>query len=116
MSQAPGRQRDRWLTFTGQATLFSRAKTENRITKTLTPSTTCGVFSHLDPDESILCLADSASLFELTALPLASTFACKRLLGPALVSRLQVEGVLLNILDDVFLLNLPLEAAECALD
>src|SRR5687767_8483760 len=38
------------------------------------------------------------------------------LLGPALVTRLQVERVLLDVLDDVFLLNLTLEATEGALD
>ena len=54
--------------------------------------------------------------FELTTLPLASALARKRLLGATLVSRFQVEGMLLDILDDVFLLNLPLEAAERALD
>ena len=57
-----------------------------------------------------------ASLFELTTLPLASALARKRLLGATLVSRFQVVGMLPDILDDVFLLNLPLEAAERALD
>ena len=49
---------------------------------------------------------------ELLAVPLAR----QRLLGPTLVTRLQVERVLLDVLDDVFLLNLALEAAECAFD
>ena len=49
-------------------------------------------------------------------LPLASALARKRLLGATLVSRFQVVGMLPDILDDVFLLNLPLEAAERALD
>jgi hypothetical protein len=40
----------------------------------------------------------------------------ERLLRSTLVSRFQVEGMLLDILDDVFLLNLPLEPAESALD
>jgi len=47
---------------------------------------------------------------------LAVALAGERLLGAALVTRLQVEGVLLDILDDVFLLHLPLEAPESALD
>jgi hypothetical protein len=38
------------------------------------------------------------------------------LLGPTLVTRLQIERVLLDILDDVFLLNLALEATEGALN
>jgi hypothetical protein len=40
----------------------------------------------------------------------------ERLLGPSFVAGFQVEGVLLDILDDVFLLNLPLEPAESAFD
>ena len=40
----------------------------------------------------------------------------QRLLGPPLVARLQIEGVLLDVLDDVFLLHLALEAAERALN
>ena len=47
---------------------------------------------------------------------LAVALASQRLLGPALVARLQVERVLLDVLDDVFLLHLPLEAPESALD
>ena len=47
---------------------------------------------------------------------LAVTLSRQRLLGSALVTRLQVERVLLDVLDDVFLLNLALEAAESALD
>src|SRR5262245_48692918 len=49
---------------------------------------------------------------ELLAIPLTG----ERLLGSALVARLQVKGVLLDVLDDVFLLNLPFETPECALD
>src|SRR5206468_12777998 len=49
---------------------------------------------------------------ELLAIPLAS----ERLLCPSLVARFQIEGMLLDILDDVFLLNLPLEPAESAFD
>jgi hypothetical protein len=40
----------------------------------------------------------------------------KRLLGPAFIAGLQIEGMLFDIFDDVFLLNLPLEPAKSALD
>jgi hypothetical protein len=40
----------------------------------------------------------------------------QRLFRPALVTGLQIEGMLLDIFDDVFLLNLPLEPAESALN
>ena len=36
--------------------------------------------------------------------------------GAALVARLQVEGVLLDVLDDVFLLHFPFETAQRALN
>ena len=49
---------------------------------------------------------------EFLTVPLAR----QSLFGPALVTRLQVERVLLDVLDDVFLLNLALEAAECTFD
>jgi hypothetical protein len=49
---------------------------------------------------------------ELLSVPLPR----KGLLGPTLVTWFQIEGVLLDVLDDVFLLNLALEAAEGALD
>src|SRR5829696_5756821 len=52
-----------------------------------------------------------ARLVRLAALLLARTLTRKRLLGAAAISRLQVEGVLLDILDDIFLLHLPLEPA-----
>ena len=48
----------------------------------------------------------------LLALPLPG----ERLLGTSLVARLHVEGVLLDLLDDVFLLDLALEAPESALN
>src|SRR3954468_6764958 len=38
----------------------------------------------------------------------------QRLFGPALIAGLQIEGMLLDVLDDVFLLHLPLEPAEGA--
>src|SRR5207244_2815230 len=47
-------------------------------------------------------------------LPIA--LARQRLLRPAFVAGFQVKRVLLDIFDDVFLLNLPLEPAKGALD
>ncbi len=47
---------------------------------------------------------------------LPRAFPRERLLRPALVARLQIEGVLLDVLDDVFLLDLALEAAQRPLD
>jgi hypothetical protein len=38
------------------------------------------------------------------------------LLGPPIVTRFQVEGVLLDVFDDVFLLDLAFEPAESALN
>jgi hypothetical protein len=43
---------------------------------------------------------------------LSGTLLRQSLLHPALRARLQVEGVALNLLNDVFRLNLPLEATE----
>jgi hypothetical protein len=47
---------------------------------------------------------------ELLSIPLPR----ERLLGSSLVAGFQVEGMFLDVLDDVFLLNLPLETAEGA--
>src|SRR5262245_51620074 len=55
-------------------------------------------------------------LFRLPTELLAIALSRQSLLGPALVPRLQIERVLLDVLDDVFLLNLTLEAAKGALD
>src|SRR5262245_41112685 len=55
-------------------------------------------------------------LLALAADLLATPLSSQRLLGPALVAGLQVETVLLDVLDDVFLLDLPLEATEGVLD
>ena len=55
-------------------------------------------------------------LLRLAALLLAVALAGERLLGAALVARLQVEGVLLDVLDDVFLLHFSLETSQRALD
>jgi hypothetical protein len=49
---------------------------------------------------------------DLFPIPLAR----QRLFRSAFVTRFQVERVLLDVLDDVFLLDLPLETAERALD
>jgi hypothetical protein len=43
---------------------------------------------------------------------LAASFASKRFLHPLLLAWLQVKGVTLHFLDDVILLDLPLEAAK----
>src|SRR5689334_23872845 len=61
-------------------------------------------------------LVGVGSLLRLAAELLAIPFPRERLLGPAFVTRFQVEGVLLDVLDDVFLLHFPLEPAESALD
>ena len=58
-------------------------------------------------------------MFCLLRLPselLAITLPRQCLFRTALVARLQIERVFLDVLDNVFLLNLALEAAECALD
>lgn len=44
---------------------------------------------------------------------LATAFTRQRFLHALLLARLQVEGVTLDLLDDVFLLYLTLEAAQC---
>ncbi len=45
---------------------------------------------------------------------LTGTFARQCLLGTTLVTGLQIERVLLNILNDVFLLDFAFKAAKCA--
>jgi transcriptional regulator GlxA family with amidase domain len=55
-------------------------------------------------------------LIRLAALLFSSPLARERLLRAAPITRLQVERMLLDVLDDVFLLYFPLEAAERALD
>jgi hypothetical protein len=47
---------------------------------------------------------------------LARPFPSQRGLHALLFTRLQVEGVSLDLLDDVFLLDLALEAAKCVLE
>jgi hypothetical protein len=51
-------------------------------------------------------------LFDLPAILLPVSLACQRLLSPQLLTRLQVKGVSLDLLDNVLLLDLPLEAAK----
>ena len=46
---------------------------------------------------------------------LAVTFASKRLLDSPFLARLQIEGVPLDLFDDVFLQDFTLKALECAL-
>src|SRR6185369_9060546 len=55
-------------------------------------------------------------LVQFPALLLTTTLTREGLLRPAFIARLQIERVLLDILDDIFLLHLALEAAEGALD
>ena len=55
-------------------------------------------------------------LVQIPALLLAAPLPGERLLGATLVTRLQIERMLLDILDDIFLLNLTLETAEGAFD
>src|SRR6185295_3418639 len=63
-----------------------------------------------------LCSSSRLWLLQLAPELLAVSLSRQRLLGAPLVSRFQVERVLLDVLDDVFLLNLALKAAEGALD
>ena len=65
------------------------------------------------------CAAWSAFPPRLLGFPtllFSRAFACQRLLGPAFVARLQVERVLLDVLDDIFLLHLALETPQRAFD
>ena len=55
-------------------------------------------------------------LVQIPALLLPTPLPGQRLLCATLVSRLQIERMLLDILDDIFLLNLTLETAEGAFD
>src|SRR5262249_30368321 len=59
---------------------------------------------------------NTRTLVRLAALLLARPLPRQRLLGAASIARFQIEGVLLDILDDIFLLHLPLEPAKRALD
>ena len=59
-------------------------------------------------------LVNSVQLVRLAALLLARTLTRQRLFGAAPIARLQVVRMLLDILDDIFLLHLPFEATERA--
>ena len=73
-----------------------------------------------DPQTKIECrpllqyFAAIAGLVRLAALLLACTLPRQRLLGAAPITWLQVERMLLDILDDIFLLYLAFEATERA--
>jgi len=56
------------------------------------------------------------SSIRFATLLLARSLARQRLLGAAPVAWFQIEGMLLDILDDIFLLDLPLEPAKRAFD
>jgi hypothetical protein len=60
--------------------------------------------------EEVLYFA--ANLFRFFANLLSSTLSSQGLLHPALCARLQVKGVALHFLNDVFRLNLALESTE----
>ena len=68
------------------------------------------------PRDNAITRSIPRRLLDLAALLLARTLAGKRLFRAATVARLQIEGVLLDILDDIFLLHLALEAAKRAFD
>src|SRR5262245_60291381 len=73
------------------------------------------------PEDSVLELHRSPPrrgrvLLQLPPELLSIALPRQRLLGSPLVAGFQIEGMLLDILDDVFLLDLPLEPAESALD
>jgi hypothetical protein len=58
--------------------------------------------------------AAAEPLIRLATLLLARTFSRQRLFGAAPITRLQVVRMLLDILDDIFLLYFPFEATERA--
>ena len=60
--------------------------------------------------------ADAAGLVLIVSYLLADAFASQSLLYPALLTGFQVEGMLLDLLDDVFLLDLAFETPKRALD
>jgi hypothetical protein len=57
-------------------------------------------------------LGPAVGLLNLPAILLPVSFASQRLLGPQLLSRLQVERVSFHLFDNVLLLDLTLEAPE----
>jgi len=56
-----------------------------------------------------------AGLFLLVSSLFSASLASQRFLDSALFPGFEVEGVFLNLLDDVFLLDLPLKTAESVL-
>ncbi len=68
-----------------------------------------------DPDRAGR-VDQSGQLVRFASLLLPRTLARQRLLGAATVAWFQVERMLLDILDDIFLLHLPLEATKRAFD
>jgi hypothetical protein len=68
------------------------------------------------PSVRTIFLLFAVNLLDFPTLFLARSLAGERLLGTAPITRLQIERMFLDIFDDIFLLYLPLEAAECALD
>ena len=58
--------------------------------------------------------ADGKSLFLFAPVFLAVALASQRRFHPALLTRFHIVGVPLDILDDIFLLHFPFEAAQCA--
>jgi hypothetical protein len=63
-----------------------------------------------------LVLDHAGALFRFASELFSVPLPRQCLLGPTLITRLQIEGVLLDVLDDVFLLNLSLKPTEGALD
>ncbi|HTH00707.1 MAG TPA: hypothetical protein VL882_10600 [Vicinamibacterales bacterium] len=85
---------------------------------TIRPSPNTSLFELEDrPGPSIrTILLAAVNLFHFPTLFLARSLARERLLRTAPIARLQIERVLLDILDDIFLLHLPFEAAKRALN
>jgi hypothetical protein len=67
-------------------------------------------------DEARWTIWPSSLIFDNSADFLAATLAGKSLFDALLLSRLQIEGMLLHFLNDVFLLDLPLETPQGILD
>jgi hypothetical protein len=93
--------------FVGEELLLSRRPDEFRATVNA-------------PEDPVLELHRSlprrVGLLQLAAELLAVPLACESLFGPALVTGFQVERMFLDVLNDVFLLDLPLETPKGALD
>ncbi len=59
---------------------------------------------------------DVGPLLRFTPDLLTAPLPSKCLLGTTLITRFEVEGMLFDVFDDVFLLHLALESAECTFD